>query len=284
MLSNCSIKTLLQQASSQLESISDSAFLDAELLLAHCIDKDRTYLHTWPEKELNDKQLGCFNSLIEKRLTDYPIAYLIGKKAFWTLDLIVTPDVLIPRPETELLVEIALEKIQDIQNPMVLDLGTGSGAIALAIAAERSDAVIVATDNSEKALKVARKNASELSLTKNISFSKSYWFSNLQLDVESFDVILSNPPYINSSDCHLKDNIRYEPQQALVADKEGMSDLEIIIEKSHPFLKKGGWIILEHGFDQAEKTLKLLSANNYSSSKSYRDLNKNWRVCLGAKI
>ena len=277
-----SIKVLLKQASEKLENTSDSAYLDAELLLAHCLNKNRTYLHTWPEKELTTEQLAHFESLIEKRSTDYPIAYMLGKKAFWTLDLIVTPDVLIPRPETELLVEIALEKIGNIKNPKILDLGTGSGAIALAIASERPDATIIATDYSEKALAVARTNASELKLDKNIKFLKSFWFNDLDFENEEFDLILSNPPYIDPEDLHLNETIRHEPQQALVAENKGMSDLEEIVKKSHPFLKKGGWLILEHGYDQAEKVKQLLK-DQFLKVKIFIDLNNKDRVTLGQK-
>ena len=174
-----SIQALLKQASERLKDISDSAYFDAELLLAHCLNKNRTYLHTWPEKELNATELNEFHALIEKRLTDYPVAYLIGRKPFWTMDLIVTADVLIPRPETELLVEVALDKMKDITNPKILDLGTGSGAIALALATERPDAIITAVDYSHKALKVAKTNANELELSQRVSFIKSNWFDEL---------------------------------------------------------------------------------------------------------
>lgn len=284
MLLDHSIQTLLKKSSKQLEVISDSAYLDAELLLAHCLDKNKTYLHTWPENKLNKKQLDCFFALIKKRLTDYPVAYLIGKKPFWSFELMVTPDVLIPRPETELLVETALEKIKHIKKPNVLDLGTGSGAIALAIASERPDSMITATDNSQSALQIAKINADKLGLNKQVSFVESHWFDNLDKQTEDhFDLIVSNPPYIDPEDYHLQGTIRYEPQQALIADSKGMLDIEKIIQKSHPFLKKSGFLILEHGFDQSEKTLALLSANHFTENKSYRDLNNNWRISLGCK-
>ena len=152
-----SIKAVLAHAREQLNDISDSPVLDAELLLAHCLEKNRSYLHTWPEKQLDKKQLECFESHIRKRLSDYPVAYILGYKAFWTFELKVTDDVLIPRPETELLVELALEKLSDVSHPKILDLGTGSGAIALALVSERKDAKIIATDYSKKALEIASK-------------------------------------------------------------------------------------------------------------------------------
>lgn len=274
-----SIQICLKQATQELTEISDSAQLDAELLLAYCLGKNRTYLHTWPEKELNNSQLNQFNTLINKRMTDYPIAYILGEKPFWSFELTVTPDVLIPRPETELLVEIALNKIKDIKQPRILDLGTGSGAIALAIATERSDATVIAADYSELALNVAKKNAAVLELEHQVSFIKSNWFE--QIEDKAFDLIVSNPPYIDPEDKHLTGTIRYEPQQALIAMNHGMKDIEKIIQKSHPFIKKGGWLVLEHGFDQAEKTVSLLSSHHYLNIKSNQDLNKNWRVTVG---
>ncbi len=277
---NDSIQSLLKQASDKLEQISDSAYFDAELLLAHSLGKNRTYLHTWPEKKLSLSEKNTFHSLIEKRLTDYPVAYLLGSKPFWTMDLIVTPDVLIPRPETELLVETALDKIQNMKSPRILDLGTGSGAIALAIASERSDALVTAVDCSAKALAVAKLNATEFGLTQQLTFIQSDWFNKVPLT--QFDLIVSNPPYIDPEDSHLRENIRYEPQQALVADNHGMSDIEKIIQKSHPFLTKGGFLMLEHGFDQHDKTIAIFIDNNYQNEQSIADLNGNWRVTLAS--
>lgn len=281
MASTDSIQALLKQASNKLVKISESANLDAELLLAHCLGKNRSYLYTWPEIELNAAQLRNFHALIGKRLTDYPVAYILGKKPFWTLELKVTPDVLIPRPETELLVEIALEKIFNIENPTILDLGTGSGAITLALASERKDAEIIATDNSEAALQVAKLNATELGFDQQVSFIKSNWFD--EVSDKEFDLIVSNPPYIDPEDIHLASSIRHEPQQALVAGDKGMQDIEKIIQKSQPLIKKGGWLILEHGFDQAKKVTHLFSNNLYLDIKSYMDLNDNWRITLGRK-
>lgn len=279
MFTSDTIQELLTQASTQLSDISDSARLDAELLLAHCVGKNRTYLHTWPDKKLDFNAVNCFKKLIEKRLTDYPVAYLLGKKAFWTMDLIVTPDVLIPRPETELLVEIALEKIKDLREPRILDLGTGSGAIALALASERKDATIIATDYSENALNIATANANELKLNQQITFIRSDWFE--EITGNEFDLIVSNPPYIDPEDRHLKSTIRHEPKQALIANNKGMSDIEKIIQKSHLVLNTGGFLILEHGFDQATKTAGILQNCNYQEVQNFKDLNCNYRVTLG---
>lgn len=274
-----SIQNVLTDARKQLEKISDSPALDAELLLAHSLEKNRTYLHTWPENKLDKIQLDSFQSLIKKRLTDYPVAYLLGEKSFWTLDLMVTPDVLIPRPETELLVEIALEKIKDIKKPKILDLGTGSGAIALALASERSDATVIATDNSKAALEVAQKNAHNNKLAHQVSFIESSWFSNIK--EKEFDLIVSNPPYIAPDDPHLLQTIRHEPINALKADKLGMKDIELIIESSSKFLKKDTWLILEHGYDQSIQTLKCLKQASFIDGKSYRDHNDIQRITVG---
>lgn len=276
------IKGILKEAQKKLENISDSPSLDAELLLAHCIEKDRTYLHTWPEKALTVDQYNCFHTFIQKRLTDYPIAYLLGTKAFWTLDLMVTPDVLIPRPETELLIETALEKIKDIQNPKILDLGTGSGAIALALASERSDARIVACDYSSKALSIARKNAIKHNLDERVNFIESDWFSNIE-DTD-YDLIVSNPPYIESNDPHLKAEIRFEPQQALVSEDDGYNDITHIIETTKSYLKPHAWLMLEHGYTQKNKILKLLDINHYISSQNLKDMAGNPRLFIAQFI
>ncbi len=270
------ISQALKSARKALEKTSDTPTLDAELLLAHCLDKNQTYLHTWPEKQLSDNQLNCFEPLIEKRKTDYPVAYLLGHKPFWTLDLIVTEDVLIPRPETELLVETALEKIQNIYNPKILDLGTGSGAIALALASERPDAKITASDYSKKALTVAHRNAQKHDLTNNVNFIQSDWYSNVS--TSNFDLIVSNPPYINPQDSHLKTTIRFEPFQALAAKNNGLADIEKIIQKAKSHLKQGGFLIIEHGFDQAEDTLDLMHKYYLSKPKNLTDLNNNPRI------
>lgn len=264
-----------------MEKTSDSPALDAEILLAYCLNKNRSYLFTWPENKIDEKQLQCFNALIKKRLTDYPVAYLVGTKAFWTLDLIVTEDVLIPRPETELLVEIALEKIQNIDNPKIIDLGTGSGAIALALASERPDTKIIASDFSVKALNVAKLNADKYKLKHQITFIESNWFSNITED--DFDLIVSNPPYISPDDSHLKQTIRHEPQQALVAKNEGIQDIEILVKTGKQYLKKEAWMLLEHGYDQGNKTLDIFAQYGLKKGETYCDLNINPRISIAQR-
>ena len=277
-----SIKETLLAAKKVLLEVTDSPTLDAELLLAHCLGKNRTYLHTWPESELNKDTLDCFEALIKKRLTDYPVAYLLGRKPFWTLDLLVTPDVLIPRPETELLVEVALEKIESIKKPKILDLGTGSGAIALALATERPDATIIASDYSEKALDIAKENANRHELEKQLTFIQSDWFSHIK--TSDFDLIVSNPPYISPNDPHLLESIRHEPLSALVAENSGMKDIEVITTKSPHFLRNEGWLIIEHGYDQSEATFESFEANRFSHIQHRKDLNGNSRLSYAQYI
>ncbi len=277
-----SIKSVLKQARNKLQAVSETAALDAELLLAKCIQKNQTYLHTWPEKILTTKQYDCFQNLLKKRLEDYPIAYLIGEKPFWTFELLVTPDVLIPRPETELLVETALEKIQTRKQPKILDLGTGSGAIALAIASERPDAQLTASDSSNAALNIAKKNAlkyqQEYKLENRIAFIQSNWFTKLK--GKKFDLIVSNPPYIAPDDPHLLQTIRHEPKSALTSNNAGMADIEHIIKHATQFMNKNAWLILEHGYDQSQKTQTLLKNAGFINIESKKDLNGIYRISL----
>jgi len=284
-MTNNTIKSVLKEAQEKLITVSDSPALDTEILLSHCLEKNRTYLHTWPEHIVEAEPLACFQSFLEKRLTDYPIAYLIGTKPFWSLDLIVTPDVLIPRPETELLVETALDKIRQIKHPKILDLGTGSGAIALALASERPDATIIATDVSTEALQIAKKNADKYQLSGIVEFIKSDWFS--QIIDRDFDLIVSNPPYIAPNDPHLTQSIRYEPQQALIADSitsgNGMKDIQTIISQSQNYLKENSYLMIEHGYQQGSATQLLFKTHCYSNNQIIKDISGNDRLSIVQK-
>lgn len=273
------IKSLLQEASSRLHSSSDSPRLDAELILAYCLNKDRTYLHTWPEQAPDNPLVERFWQYIEKRLDQYPVAYITGRQSFWSFELNVTPEVLIPRPETELLVETALTLLKNQQQPKILDLGTGSGAIALALASERTDAELVATDKSAAALEVARQNAVTLELSPRIRFIQSDWFENI--GNEKFDLIVSNPPYIDPDDGHLTGSIRHEPQCALVAQQHGYDDLIKLIKAAPHFLEKDGWLLLEHGFEQAEKTRDCLTSAGFKQVNTGKDLAGQDRISFG---
>jgi release factor glutamine methyltransferase len=272
------IQQQLLQATQQLTE-SDSPRLDAEVLLSHIIEKDRSYFLAWPEKALADTQIQQYKSLIEQRKNGTPIAHLTGYRDFWTLTLKVTPDTLIPRPETELLVETALEKIPADAKLTILDLGTGTGAIALAIASERPKAQVTATDFSSKALAVAQENAENHHI-QNVTFLQSNWFS--QLPPQQFDLILSNPPYIPQHDKHLSQgDVRFEPDTALVSGDDGLDDIRKIAQTAKSFLTKNGWLILEHGYDQKEAVLTILKQNHYQKKQCLLDFAGNPRISFG---
>lgn len=293
-----SIAQTLQDASQRLQNqqISDSPKLDAELLLCHCLGKNRTYLFTWPEKHLQPQQQTCFENLLKQRLQGHPIAHLIGQREFWGLNLKVTPDTLIPRPDTEILVETALEKLParhvnhtvkteqacpkpNNQNCRILDLGTGSGAIALALKHERPDCQVSAVDLSPAALQVAQHNAQTLEL--EIDFKPSSWFSALA-ESEVYDLIVSNPPYIEDEDEHLQQgDVRFEPLSALTSGKDGLNDLKTIIQQACPFLKAGGWLIVEHGYNQASSVQALFNSFGYVNVCSRQDYAGHDRITLG---
>ena len=222
----------LLKLSSQLTAISDSPQLDCELLLCFTLDVDRTWLRTWPEKEISQPLEAKFRALLEQRVKGQPIAYLIGSRGFWSMDLQVSKDTLIPRPETELLVELALG-LPLPKNSDGLDLGTGTGAIALALASERPDMNFVAVDSQSGAVSLANKNCQALGLA-NVEIFQSDWFDLVQLTEDQFDLIVSNPPYISATDPHLKQgDVRFEPNTALVSGIDGLDDLKKLLLKAH---------------------------------------------------
>ena len=276
------IQQALSAARQQLAQQHDSASLDAELLLAHVLHKSRAWLYTWPEQKLDAKQLEPFNQLVQRRANGEPVAHLIGQQAFWSLSLLVTADTLIPRPETELLVEKALERISPDSNRQIADLGTGSGAIALALARERPACRIIATDQSMAALQVAKENA-RLNRIENVEFRHGDWLAALE-NGSLFDMIVSNPPYIRNDDPHLqRGDVRFEPASALQAGAEGLDDLQRIIEEALSRLKPGGWLLLEHGYDQKDTVMRLLQQAGYEHINDYTDLAGQPRVAEGAK-
>ncbi len=251
--------------------------LDAEVLLAHVLDKERSYLRAWPERELDDDALSRFQQLLRRRQQGEPLAYLTGWREFWSLLLQVTPATLIPRPETELLVEQALEKIPANANWHIADLGTGSGAIALAIASERATCQIIATDICAEALKVAQTNAQRLQLH-NIEFRQGEWRDALKQN-EHFELIVSNPPYIDVEDEHLQgDGLPFEPQTALTPGKDGLLAIHIIVEQMKAHLSPLGWLLLEHAYHQAAEVRELLEQHNYKEISTLRDLSGNDRL------
>ena len=276
------IQQTLQAATQQLAAQHDTANLDAELLLAHVLHKSRAWLYTWPEHKLNAQQRELFNQLVQRRAQGEPVAHLIGQQAFWSITLQVTADTLIPRPETELLVEKALEQIPQDATWRIADLGTGSGAIALALAKERPACQVFASDSSMAALKVAQENA-RLNQIENVTFQHGDWLAALADDAR-FDMIVSNPPYIKNDDPHLQQgDVRYEPPGALQAGAEGLDDLQRIITDALPHLKPGGWLLLEHGYDQEKAVLRLLQQAGYEQIEDYPDLAGQPRIAKGVK-
>jgi len=247
--------------------------LDCELTLCHILEVNRASILARPERPLSANQLVEINRWADALRNNVPFAYLVGEQEFWGLNLAVSPHVLVPRPETELLVESALALLQN--GASLLDLGTGSGAIALAIASERDDAKVTATDISTDALLVAKQNAETLGI--EVTFQESRWLESL---TGRWQIIVSNPPYIDPADPHLA-HLHAEPQHALIADEKGLADLRQIITEAPNYLANGGWLLLEHGFDQAQQVRLLLEQSGFQAVTSHRDLANIERVSLG---
>ncbi len=270
----------LLKRSDRLQSTSDSPQLDCELLLCYVLDVDRTWLRTWPEKEISKSLEDKFCALLEQRVQGQPIAYLVGSRGFWSMDLQVSKDTLIPRPETELLVELTLG-LKLPKNSHGLDLGTGTGAVVLALASERLDMNFTAVDSQMGAVSLAKKNCQNLGLV-NVAIFQSDWFDSVQLKENQFDLIVSNPPYISANDPHLQQgDVRYEPNTALVSGVDGLDDLKKIIAKSPCYLKPEGWLLLEHGFDQGPATAHFMSKAGFQKVVTHKDYNQIDRVTLG---
>lgn len=270
------VRRLLAAATGHLAG-ADSR-IEAERLLAHVLGRSRAWLFAWPEFEPSAAQRACFEQLVDARRRGEPIAYLTGRREFWSLDLAVTPDVLIPRPETELLVELALARIAPDRDCVVADLGTGSGAIALALARERPRARVLATDASMAALAVARGNAERLGIA-NVAFAHGDWCA--AIGDARFDLIVSNPPYIEAGDPHLgAGDLRYEPASALVSGSDGLDAIRAIVAAAPAHLVRGGWLLLEHGWDQAGRVHELLSAQDFADVHSMCDVGGHERVTL----
>lgn len=246
--------------------------LEARILLMHVLGWRRTELITRDRETLPQDAVARFEALAARRSNGEPIAQLSGKREFFGLEFDVTPDVLIPRPETELLVELTLEAIADASNPRVLDLGTGTGAIAISIAHARPDARVWAVDRSRAALDVARGNASRLLKSGNVTFVESDWTANIDPSLR-FEAIVSNPPYIASGDPHLEQgDLRFEPRGALTDDADGLSAIRTIVDNAPRLLAHDGALWIEHGYDQAESVRALLTARGFSDVYSMRDL------------
>ncbi len=287
------IKDVLQQHSKRLEAAlnldSGSARIEVQSLLQAVLQADRAWLLAHSEHLLDDEQYARYKALLERRLCGEPIAYLLGSREFFGLNFKVSPATLIPRPETELLVELALQRcgrvaalppgthrpppcggIPRLPSPRILDLGTGSGAIALSIAHVRPDVEVVAVDASEAALEVARENALRLNIG-NVRLLRSDWFSVLR--GEHFDLIVSNPPYVAANDAHLaQGDLRFEPRAALASGADGLDDIRRICAQAKAHLNPDGWLLFEHGHDQAERVRTLLLQAGFAGIFSARDL------------
>jgi len=272
-----SIEAWLAEARTQLEAGSDSARLDAELLLAHVLQQGRTWLYTWSDRLLSAEQQQAADALLARRLAGEPVAYLLGERDFWSLNLNVNPSTLIPRPDTETLVEWALE-LPLPANSRMLDLGTGTGAIALALASEQPSWQVSGVDFNADAVALAQANAARNQLAR-VSFMQSDWYSAVSGD---FDLIVSNPPYIDEDDEHLaQGDVRFEPRSALVADNHGLSDLALIIDRAPGFLRANGWLLLEHGYQQADAVCELLRGRGFAEVSNRRDLGGQPRISGG---
>jgi release factor glutamine methyltransferase len=265
------VATLLREASARVDPV------DAALLVAHALGRTRTWLYAHGDDAVEDAVRAACERLLARREAGEPVAYLTGRRGFWHFDLQVTPDTLVPRPETELLVELALERLPEGRALRVADLGTGSGAIALALAHERASARVVAVDASAAALEVARGNARALGIG-NVEFREGDWFAPLA--GERFDLVASNPPYIALGDPHLAD-LRHEPALALSSGADGLDAIRTIVADASAHLVPGGWLLLEHGLEQGDAVRALLARAGFEDVATMRDLEQRDRVTLG---
>lgn len=276
---NDSVQALLTAAVQQLASSSDTPRLDAEVLLAATLEQPRSALYAWPERRVGAEQATRFAAWLHRRQRGEPLAYLLSRREFWSLELEVTPDTLIPRPETETLVELALTRLADDAALALADLGTGSGAIALALAVERPRVRIVATDHSAAALTVARRNAERLGLQR-IVFRQGDWCA--PLGRERLTLIATNPPYIAATDpCWHHGALCFEPSTALVGGVDGLDAIRTIIAQAPNHLQRNGWLVLEHGYDQGEAVPTLLRQRGFQAVSDHRDAAGVSRVSCG---
>lgn len=280
MNQSITIKAALKQTASLLTS-SDSPLLDSEVLLAHVLNKSRSYFRAWPEKALLTDELNRFSALINQRTLGTPIAYLVGEREFWSRPFKVSPNVLIPRPDTELLIDVVQQKFAAHQPISILDLGTGSGIIAVTLALEFKRSSVTAVDASSGALALAQENALLLNAN-HIKFIQSDWFS--QVPAVQYDLIVSNPPYISSDDPHLfEGDVQFEPSSALISKRNGLQDIESIIAAAKEFLKPEGFLLFEHGFEQGKQVKNLLESSDFKSIEQFQDLQQHTRATIATR-
>lgn len=278
-----SLADALARARAELAGASDTVALDAEVLLSHLIGRDRAFLRAWPEQALTRAQSDAYQRLITLRREGWPIAYLTGEREFWSRSFTVAPGVLIPRCETELLIEIALDLLPASERVAVLDLGTGCGIIAVTLAAERPNASVMAIDASPEALRMTRDNASRHGV-KNLCLARGNWCEPLS-QAARFDLIISNPPYIAEGDPHLaRGDLRYEPAAALASGPDGFDALRAIVDAARLHLQPDGVLLLEHGYDQAGVLANLLEMNGYRHITHYRDLQGHRRATMARYV
>ncbi len=270
-------EALLKNAVEQIGG--DSPRLDAELLLSHLTGLGRTSFRAWPEREVPAEQAEAFFKLVALRASGQPVAYLLGEQEFWSLPLKVSSSTLIPRPDTECVVEAALS-LDLPAHAKVLDLGTGTGAIALALASEQRGWQIMASDRIEEAVALARDNSQRLGLP--ITVVQSHWFD--QIPAGTFDLLISNPPYIPASDRHLSEgDVRFEPESALVAGEDGLDDIRLLVTQGLNWLNPNGWMLLEHGYDQGDAVRDLFAKAGWRNIETRQDYGGNDRMTLARK-
>lgn len=274
-----SIQYILIHATKILTPASESAALDAEVLLSTALNKDRAYLRAWPEQALTPEYLEIFESYLQQRLQGTPLAYITGIREFWSREFAVNQHVLIPRHDTELIVDISLKRIPRNTALKIVDLGTGSGVIAITLAAERPKLEVLACDKSAEALAIAKQNAKKHHVSR-IQFYQSNWFEGLP-DI-LFDFIISNPPYIAEGDPHLqRGDLRFEPHSALISSKQGLHDIERIIDAARHHLNAEGCLMIEHGYNQKDHIKTLFEQHGYQQVETFLDLAGNPRVTCG---
>ncbi len=277
-----SLAELIELGKSLLLQSSDSAKLDIQILLAFVLNKTTSYLFTWPEKVPSDQELSQFYQLVQRRISGEPIAYIVGEKEFWSLPFEVSPSTLIPRPDTEILIEhvLALAEAEPLalpENTRLLDLGTGTGAIALSLAHEKNTWQVDAVDFSHSAVELAKRNAKKLALL-HVNIFQSNWYENIPC-ANKYHLIVSNPPYIDELDIHLdQGDVRFEPKSALVAKQGGFADLIEIAEVARKYLINNGYIFLEHGYEQGKQVREILLDLNYKNAQTIKDYAGNDRI------